>query len=74
MRFTQWILALEDEDGSLGKFQKLIYSDINNGCASSKFDAIDWKEHFELKHAESAPRLLSLLTVCYVRYMTGDER
>ena len=68
MQFTQWLLSLEDEDGALGRFQKLAYSDINNGCASSKFDAIQWKKHFIEKHPESAEPLIKLLINSYNVY------
>ena len=65
MRFTQWLLALEDEDGVLGRFQKVVYSDINNGCASSRFTFEDWNDHFLKKHPDSAKLLISMLVTCY---------
>ena len=74
MLFTQWILALEDEDGVLQKFQSIAYSDINNGCSSSKFNALDWKRHFELKHAESASDLISMLKVTYEIYVLRESQ
>ncbi len=69
MRFTQWILDLEDEDGALDKFHKAIYSDINNGCGSSKYDALAWKAHFEERHADTAKNLINLLSVAYAQYV-----
>jgi hypothetical protein len=75
VRFTQWLLDLEDEDGVLHQFHKVIYSDINNGCASSKFDALGWKKHFYEKHADSADRLTELLSLAYAYYaMKADEK
>lgn len=73
MRFTQWILALEDEDGVLDRFQKVAYTDINNGCASSKFDATDWKKHFDVKHKESATELTALLKIAYELYILRES-
>ena len=73
MRFTQWLLELEDEDGILEKFQKVAFGDINNGCASSKFDALGWKQHFQDKHPESADRLISLLAQAYAKYALSNK-
>lgn len=73
MQFTQWLLALEDEDGVLSKFQSIAYSDINNGCSSSRFNALDWKQHFEAKHAESATNLISMLKVTYEIYVLRES-
>lgn len=69
VRFTQWILELQDEEGSIAEFQAVAYGDINNGCASSKFDALKWKDHFEEKHPDSARRLIDLLTRAYAQYI-----
>jgi len=75
VRFTQWILELEDEDGVIDQFHRVAYSDINNGCASSKFDALAWKKHFYEKHAETADRLVALLSLAYAQYvMKADEK
>jgi hypothetical protein len=73
VQFTQWLLALEDEDGSLRKFQSIAYSDINNGCSSSRFNALDWKQHFEVKHAENASELISILKVAYEIYVLRES-
>lgn len=69
MRFTQWILELEDDDTPAGQFQKVIFGDINNGCANSKFDALAWKQHFQVKHADSAEMLISILAEAYYQYV-----
>lgn len=73
MRFTQWILGLEDEKGILDRFQKVAFGDINNGCASSKFDALGWKQHFLEKHPDSAEDLIALLTKAYAKYALSNE-
>ncbi len=73
MRFTQWLLDLEDENGALHKFYKIVYFDINNGCASSKFDALGWKKHFCDKHADSADQLIELLSLAYAHYVMKAE-
>lgn len=69
MRFTQWVLSLEDEEGVLDKFHKAIYTDINNGCGSSKYDALGWKRHFEEKHQDTASNLINLLSISYAQYI-----
>jgi len=74
MRFTQWVLDLQDEEGSLDKFHKILYSDINNGCGSSKYDAIAWKRHFEEKHADTAQNLINLLSVAYAQYILRTDK
>jgi hypothetical protein len=69
MRFTQWVLDQEDDDTVVGSFQKILFDDINNGCSSSKFDALAWKQHFEVKHADSAEKLISVLAEAYYQYV-----
>lgn len=73
MRFTQWILELQDEEGSIADFQAVAYSDINNGCASSKYDALKWRDHFNEKHPESASRLVNLLSKAYAQYILRTD-
>jgi hypothetical protein len=49
-------------------FGKLIWNDINNGCGSSKFTAVDWRSHFEDKHPERCKKLTDMLLLAYVEY------
>lgn len=57
-----------DTPSPVAKFAKIVYDDINNGCASRKIEPAQWKKHFELHHTDSAVYLIELLQAAYLEY------
>lgn len=68
MSFNAWLFDQLDSPSRVSAFGKIIWDDINNGCGSSKFTAIQWKAHFEDKHPEHSKRLIDLLILAYAPY------
>lgn len=74
MKFLSWLLDQIDEPTRVGRFGKVCWDDINNGCASTKFGPMDWRDHFNEKHPSTADNLNSLLVMAYSVYIkTLDE-
>jgi hypothetical protein len=70
MRFTAWMWEqLEENPTPLGDFCRTCWSDVNNGCASSRFTITQWKEHFELRHKDNSAKLNALLAQTYSSYI-----
>jgi hypothetical protein len=68
MTFNTWLFDNLDTPSRTNVFSKLIWDDINNGCASSKFTAIQWRDHFKEKHPESKDKLTDMLILAYAKY------
>jgi hypothetical protein len=66
--FTAWLIDQIDDLGPQAEFGKVCWSDINNGCASTKFSASDWLHHFAEKHNETADKLSARLIVAFQEY------
>jgi hypothetical protein len=69
MRFTAWLWDQLAIPGPSGKFAKLCWDDVNNGCASVRFTAAEWVRHFRTKHPETQEELTDRLVVAYGEYM-----
>jgi hypothetical protein len=70
--FTAWVLDQQDRDGDVGDCARLIFEDINNGCAPSTFrDVIVWKRHFVAEHPKTSEQALVLLREAYVAYIAS---
>jgi hypothetical protein len=69
VRFITWLFDNLDDPTKVGVFAKICWDDVNNGCALSKWGPIEWKEHFEVKHPDSANKLIYLLSVAYAQYV-----
>jgi hypothetical protein len=68
MTFNAWLFDQLDTPSRTSAFGKIIWDDINNGCASSKFTAVQWRDHFENKHPEHKNKLTDLLMLAYAQY------
>lgn len=66
--FNAWLFDNLDTPSRATIFGKIIWDDINNGCASSKFTAVQWRDHFEEKHLDRAKALTDLLILAYAEY------
>jgi len=66
--FNAWLFDNLDTPGRATVFGKIIWADINNGCGSSKFSAVDWRNHFEDKHPEVHKKLTDMLLLAYAEY------
>jgi hypothetical protein len=66
--FNSWLFDNMDTPSRATIFGKVIWADINNGCGSSKFTAVDWRSHFEEKHPERCKKLTDMLLLAYVEY------
>lgn len=69
MHFLNWVLEQEGESGGLGLISKVIYQDINNGCALRFTEVSEWKAHFSLKHPKSYRTLNKLLDDAVIYYL-----
>ena len=71
--FTVWILDQQERDDDTGEFARLLWADINNGCAPSHAlkSAVEWKEHFAVKHPKICERVNILLVEAYVSYVAS---
>lgn len=69
MHFSTWLWDQLDIPGGTGKFSKLCWDDVNNGCALPTFSAKDWLNHFESKHVETKERLTLMLLKAYSEYI-----
>ena len=67
MTFYDYLEESLDYKGRTAKFAKLVFSDIDNGCGSSKFNAVAWKRHFQEKHTDS-PQLVDMLLLAFIEY------
>ena len=56
-----------DYQGRTAKFARLVFTDIDNGCGSNKYNAVAWKRHFQEKHSES-PQLVDMLLLAFIEY------
>lgn len=73
MSFLDFLTESLDFQGRTGRFAKILLSDIDNGCGSSRFNAIAWKAHFIEKHGEYAPQLVDMLLIAYVEYANTSK-
>lgn len=62
-----------DEDSHLGKFAKICYDDVNNGCANPKFSAGEWISHFEQVHSDNKSELISRFFNSFIAYNKSKE-
>ncbi len=61
-----------DYQGRTAKFARLVFTDIDNGCGSSKYGAVHWKKHFETKHKDS-PELIDMLLRSFMEYYKAKK-
>jgi hypothetical protein len=73
MQFSTWLWDQMDIPGPLGRFAKLCWDDVNNGCALPTFNAKTWLNHFETKHPESRGILSTALIKSYKEYIISTE-
>lgn len=66
--FNAWLFDNLDTPSRATIFGKIIWNDINNGCGSSKFTAVQWRDHFDDKHPERAKSLIDMLLLSYAEY------
>jgi len=69
MRFSTWLWEQLDLPGRAGELAKVCWADVNNGCASAKFGASDWVNHFEEKHKDKKDKLADMLVSVYLGYL-----
>ena len=74
MRFVTWLLDQQDTGGTTARFSKLAWDDVNNGCASPRFTAQEWIEHFKDKHEEKADILTEMLFTSFVEYTKENKQ
>lgn len=74
MLFTSWLLEQIDIPGDLMDISKVCYSDINNGCASSRFTPQEWVDHFNARHKDRSDILTQMLFIAYLEYMKEHRR
>lgn len=65
--FYDYLEESLDYQGRTAKFARLVFTDIHNGCGSSKYDAVAWKRHFQEKHKDS-PQLVDMLLLAFIEY------
>lgn len=65
--FYDYLEESLDYQGRTAKFARLVFTDIDNGCGSNKFNAVAWKRHFEEKHKDS-PQLVDMLLLAFIEY------
>ena len=68
MHFLDWTLDQQDDQGNLGLIAKVLWQDINNGCGARYTTPVEWRIHFQEKHAKKAEILSKLVSVAYVEY------
>ena len=68
MNFLTWLFEEMDTPSRLSRFAKVLYDDINNGCASRRFTPAQWKKHFETEHPERSKKLVDMLEIAYIQY------
>ena len=69
MRFSTWLWEQLDLPGRAGDLAKICWLDVNNGCASAKFSASEWVNHFEGKHRDKKEKLSDMLIPVYLEYL-----
>jgi len=69
VHFSSWLWEQMDVPNEIGSFAKLCWTDANNGCANSKFNAKEWMTHFTKKHPESKEVLADRLVNAYKEYI-----
>jgi len=69
VHFLNWVLEQEGESGGLGLISKVIYQDINNGCALRFTDAAEWQAHFSLKHPKTYKTINKLIDDAVIYYL-----
>lgn len=67
MTFYDYLEESIDYQGRTARFAKIVFADINNGCGTSKFNAVAWKAHFIEKHPDS-PELIDMLLLAFIEY------
>ena len=65
--FYDYLEESLDYQGKTAKFARLVFTDIDNGCGSSRYNAVAWKQHFEQKHKDS-PELVDMLLRAFMEY------
>ena len=69
MRFTAWLWEQLDYDGPMYRTAKMCWDDVNNGCASTRFSAQNWIDHFESKHLDKKDILIDMTFTAYTEYL-----
>jgi hypothetical protein len=69
MHFSSWLWEQLDDPGAMGKFAKLCWNDVNNGCAHAKYSGPQWLTHFEEKHKDRKHLLVPPLINAFQGYM-----
>ena len=70
--FIAWILDQQDRDDSTGDCARLLWADINNGCATTMLQTpVEWKNHFERHHRKIVNKTDALLLNAYTAYLNS---
>jgi len=68
MYFITWLFEQIDLGSPSSQFAKICWDDINNGCASIRFNSQAWMDHFNSKHKDKSEILIEMLFRAYVEY------
>jgi hypothetical protein len=69
VHFLNWVLEQDGEPGGLGLISKVIYQDINNGCAPRFTEISEWKTHFFLEHPKTHKTINTLIDEAVIYYL-----
>ena len=69
MRFVSWLWEQLEDPGKTADFARVCWNDVNNGCASPRFTARQWIEHFESRHKDKAIILTEGLLETYAEFL-----
>jgi hypothetical protein len=73
MRYTVWLWNQLEEDSPIGRFAKVCYDDVNNGCANARFSSNDWLLHFEGIHRENKEALIARFFTSFAAYNKSNK-
>lgn len=75
MSFGSWLQEQSVRKDSVGDFARLTYDDYNNGCASQYYPgAVEWRDHFGLRHPEQEMEIFPLLADAFRDYVDYLQR
>ena len=69
MRYITWLFDQLDTSSSSARFAKVVWDDVNNGCATARYSTSQLLAHFEEKHYENYQKLSKMLTDSYVDFL-----
>jgi len=63
-----------ERNSDVGRFARLCWEDHTSGCAGWYASAVQWRDHFQLRHPNKVDVIIPLLKAAYTEYFNVNLR